>query len=147
MGDFDDVAASVSNELAYRSLRVTRQVVKYPLSPEHASQRSIWHFCVLKVCNNRQASITPMCGVVDASWKQEADQHDKMPYLLQLRSAIGYKDDRQGCGRATKMVCYYCVGGTAERWQLAAYVRTTRCRLPENVKKAVSTSCDGVVRR
>jgi hypothetical protein len=65
-----------------------------------------------------------------------------MPCPLLARPAIGYEDDRQGCGRATKMACY-CVGGeTARRWQLTACIRTMRCRPPEAAAKPVSISCD-----
>lgn len=53
--EFDDVAASDSNEreeLAYRSVRVTSAVERNPVTPEHASQRSICHFGVCRVCIN-----------------------------------------------------------------------------------------------
>ena len=67
MGDFDDVAASDSNELTYRSVRVTRHVEKYPASPEHALQRNSWHYWRAE---GMQHSAVGSCGCVDASSRQ-----------------------------------------------------------------------------
>ena len=85
----------------------------------------------MQVSTSSHHSDVGSCRCVDASSK--ADQRAKMPYQLQTRSAIGYRGDRQGCGRATTIACY-CVGGeTAKWWELTACIGTIMpCRLPED---------------